>query len=149
MGYVEKNLLDNESIIYKAKISLAAFFRPIILLIIMFWLSSKVGDFMVFLTFVFSFFILIWVILALLTTEFALTNQRIIARRGIFGMHSLEILLKKVESISVSQPLDGMIFGFGTVTVVGTGGTRELFKSIRKPSELKTLINKKITELSK
>ncbi len=87
--------------------------------------------------------------LVILTTEFALTNRRIIAKKGIIRQHSMEILLDKVESITISQPLDGRIFGFGTVTVIGSGGTQELFKSISNPMELRKQVNSQISKLSK
>jgi uncharacterized membrane protein YdbT with pleckstrin-like domain len=39
----------------------------------------------------------------ILTTEFAVTNQRIIAKRGFIRRHTLEILLSKIESVAVNQ----------------------------------------------
>ena len=149
MGYVERSLLEGEVIIYRAKISWAAFFRLIFPIIIMIWLSSTISDFFVLLTVVFVIFMIIRILLAIITTEFALTDRRIIAKRGIIQRHSMEILLSKVESIAISQPLDGRIFGFGTVTVIGSGGTKEFFKSISNPLELKKQINNQISRLSK
>lgn len=86
--------------------------------------------------------------LVILSTEFALTNCRIIAKKGFIFQHSIEILLNKVESISVSQPLIGRILGFGTVTIIGSGGTQEVFKSIDNPMELRKQVNDQIFQLS-
>ncbi|MEN6621262.1 MAG: PH domain-containing protein, partial [Smithella sp.] len=47
----------------------------------------------------------------------------------------------KVESISVKRTLMGMMFGFGTVTITGSGGTRESFPSIDKPNEFRKRVN--------
>jgi uncharacterized membrane protein YdbT with pleckstrin-like domain len=58
-------------------------------------------------------------------TEFAVTNKRVIIRRGMLQKRTEEILLPKVESISADQGLLGRMLGYGTLTVRGTGGTFE------------------------
>ncbi|MDO9301807.1 MAG: PH domain-containing protein, partial [Anaerolineales bacterium] len=77
----------------------------------------------------------------MLTTEFAITNKRIIAKRGYIHQNTLEMLLPKVESINVYQNIMGRIFDFGTVTIIGTGGTKESFKAIIAPVTVKKKIN--------
>lgn len=148
MGFIEKRLLNDETIIYRAKISWKVVIWPILLLILLFWISSKIHPIAVFFAVIFSIYFIIQVAIIIRTTEFALTNRRIIAKKGIIQRHSIEILLSKVESISVSQPLVGRIFGFGTVTVTGSGGTQEYFKSIDNPIELRKRVNEQISELS-
>lgn len=148
MGYVEKRLMNDETILYRAKISWKIFIWPSLVLILFIWISSKLHALAGFFAFVLSLYLVIRVILVILTSEFALTNRRIIAKRGFISQHSMEILLNKVESITVSQPLDGRIFGFGTVTVIGSGGTQEFFKSIDNPMELRKQVNSQISKLS-
>lgn len=41
--------------------------------------------------------------------------------------------IAKVESVNVDQGILGRILGYGVVTVIGTGGTRETFQSIADP----------------
>jgi len=41
--------------------------------------------------------------------------------------------LQKIESVNVEQSIMGRILGYGTVTIVGTGGTRESFTDIKRP----------------
>lgn len=149
MGYIENRLMNDETILYRAKISWKLFIWPSFLLILLIWMSSKLHPIAVFFVIVFGIFYIIQVVLIITTTEFALTTRRIIAKKGIIRQHSLEILLNKVESIAVSQTLDGRIFGFGTVTVIGSGGTQELFKSIDNPMELRKQVNDQISKLSK
>ncbi|MEL7625389.1 MAG: PH domain-containing protein [Anaerolineaceae bacterium] len=148
MGYIEKRLANDETIIYRAKTSWKVLIWPMVLLILINWLASKVHPLFLFFTIILSVVLIIQVILIIITTEFALTNRRIIAKRGVILQHSLEILLKQVESIAVSQPLVGRIFGFGTVTVNGSGGTQEFFKSIDNPMELRRQVNDQISEQS-
>jgi len=71
------------------------------------------------------------------TSEFGVTNKRILGKVGFIRRHSLEILLTKVESIAVNQGILGRIFGYGTIVVTGSGGTKELFPKISKPLELR------------
>jgi uncharacterized membrane protein YdbT with pleckstrin-like domain len=78
------------------------------------------------------------------TTEFALTDRRIIAKHGILQRRSLEIQLAKVESIRVIQPILGMILNYGTVSVVGTGGTYEAFRNIAKPQDLRKQVQARL-----
>jgi uncharacterized membrane protein YdbT with pleckstrin-like domain len=78
------------------------------------------------------------------TTEFAVTNQRIIAKTGLIIRRTLEILLNKVESIGVRQNIGGRLLDFGTIIVTGTGGTREGFRGIRQPLAVRKKINEVI-----
>jgi uncharacterized membrane protein YdbT with pleckstrin-like domain len=82
-----------------------------------------------------------------LTTEFAVTDVRIIAKSGVLRRNSLELHLRKLESIDVSQPLMGRIFGYGTIVASGTGGTHQPFPNIADPMGLRNRINRQIATL--
>ncbi|MEO5510353.1 MAG: PH domain-containing protein [Longimicrobiales bacterium] len=78
------------------------------------------------------------------STEFVITTRRLIAKRGIVSRKTIETLLEKVEAVSVEQTLFGRIFNYGTVTVQGTGGTKESFAMVSKPLELRKVIHEQI-----
>jgi uncharacterized membrane protein YdbT with pleckstrin-like domain len=78
------------------------------------------------------------------STEFVITTRRLIAKRGIVSRRTIETLLEKVEAVSVDQTLFGRIFDYGTVTVQGTGGTKESFQMVSKPLELRKVIHEQI-----
>jgi DNA-directed RNA polymerase subunit M/transcription elongation factor TFIIS len=67
------------------------------------------------------------------TTELAVTNQRVIAKVGLISRRTLEMNVAKVENIQVDQGILGLLLGYGKITVVGTGGTREPFWYIADP----------------
>ena len=67
------------------------------------------------------------------TTEFAVTDRRVIVKRGIISLHTVEMNEDKVESVDVDQSLLGRLFGFGTITVRGTGGSLEPIRMISDP----------------
>ena len=70
-------------------------------------------------------------------TEIAVTNRRVIIKTGLASRRSLEIMLGKVESIGITEPMMGRILGYGTVVIHGTGGTPEPFVKIAHPAELR------------
>lgn len=72
-----------------------------------------------------------------ITSEFAVTNNRVLVKVGIIRRHSMEIVLPQVEGIGVDQGIIGRILGFGTIVVSGTGTTREFFIRIRNPLEFR------------
>jgi membrane protein YdbS with pleckstrin-like domain len=55
-----------------------------------------------------------------LSSDFAVTDKRVLARMGILHRQSLETLLSKIEGIGVEQDLWGRVLGFGTITITGT-----------------------------
>jgi uncharacterized membrane protein YdbT with pleckstrin-like domain len=52
--------------------------------------------------------------------------------------------LSKIESVNVDQSILGRMLGYGTIRIIGTGGTREEFPNISNPIEFR----KKFQELS-
>jgi len=78
------------------------------------------------------------------TSEFAITNKRVVIKTGLISRKTVEMNLQKIESVNVDQSILGRILGYGDLVIVGTGGTRELFKRIRKPITFR----KKFQELS-
>jgi uncharacterized membrane protein YdbT with pleckstrin-like domain len=91
--------------------------------------------------FLYSIFLGIQALIVMRTTEFAITNRRVIAKTGFIRRHTLEMLLPKIESVDVRQGILGRMLNFGTVTVTGTGGTRESFRAIAEPIVVRKKIN--------
>jgi uncharacterized membrane protein YdbT with pleckstrin-like domain len=67
------------------------------------------------------------------TTEVAVTNRRIIYKRGFIRRHTIEMNMDKVESVDVDQSVWGRILNYGTVVVHGTGGDLEPLRRIDSP----------------
>jgi len=78
------------------------------------------------------------------TDEFAITNKRVILKTGLIKRDTIELNLSKVESVNVNQSVLGRILGFGSITVIGTGGTQKILSNIKQPIKFR----KKIQELS-
>jgi uncharacterized membrane protein YdbT with pleckstrin-like domain len=55
-------------------------------------------------------------------TEIAVTDRRIIYKRGFLYRHTEEMNMDKVTSVDVDQSILGRILDYGTVHVIGMGG---------------------------
>lgn len=74
------------------------------------------------------------------TSEFAVTTSRVLVKVGLLSVHTLELMLPKVEAITVDQPIAGRLLGYGTLRVVGTGGTVEQFARVARPDALREAV---------
>ena len=54
-------------------------------------------------------------------TEIAVTNRRVIYKKGMIRLQTNEMNMDKVESVQVDQSVLGRMFDFGTVKILGTG----------------------------
>ena len=74
------------------------------------------------------------------TTEIAVTNLRVIQKRGFIRRITGEMNMDKVESVIVDQTLFGRIFDYGSIVVRGTGSGIEGLHFIARPIELRSAI---------
>jgi uncharacterized membrane protein YdbT with pleckstrin-like domain len=113
-SYVQGNLLSGENVVYEAKLHWIIFISMRAVLTL--FLAPLVET---------------------LTSEFAITNKRVIIKVGFISRKTLEMNLQKIESITVDQTILGRILGYGTIMVIGTGGTKEPFCNIVAPLEFR------------
>lgn len=66
-------------------------------------------------------------------SEFGVTNKRIIMKTGMISRDTAEIMLDKIEAINVEQSILGRILTYGTLIVVGTGGTHDVYYNVPDP----------------
>jgi uncharacterized membrane protein YdbT with pleckstrin-like domain len=119
--YVEGNLIKDERVVYEAKLHWIIFISLKALLTLF-----------------------IAPIIAVSTSEFAITTKRVIIKVGLISRRTLEMNLTKIETVNVNQSIFGRMLGYGTVSIVGTGGTKESFPRISSPLDFR----KKFQELS-
>jgi uncharacterized membrane protein YdbT with pleckstrin-like domain len=74
------------------------------------------------------------------TTEIAVTNLRVIQKRGFIRRVTGEMNMDKVESVIVDQTLFGRLFDYGSIVVRGTGSGIEGLHFIARPIELRSAI---------
>lgn len=145
MGYVDENLMPGEVVIHLARLHRFTFVAPLVfaLLGLALAIASHGADELMALACIGGFLVVGGGILFLVrlieykTSEFAVTNKRVIVKVGLLRRRTLELLLQKVETVGVDQPILGRLLGFGTIVVTGTGGTKEPFANIADPLEFR------------
>ena len=74
------------------------------------------------------------------TTEIAVTDRRIIYKRGFVRRYTVEMHMDKVESVDVDQSILGRLLDYGDVIIHGTGMGIEPLPNIDHPLELRNHI---------
>jgi uncharacterized membrane protein YdbT with pleckstrin-like domain len=67
------------------------------------------------------------------TTEIGVTNQRVIVKRGLLARHTDEIELWAIEEANLDQSVLGRLFGFGRISIQGTGDDALQIPAIADP----------------
>jgi uncharacterized membrane protein YdbT with pleckstrin-like domain len=78
--------------------------------------------------------------LELWVTEIAVTDRRVIYKKGLIRRQTNEMNMDKVESVQIDQSILGRMLGYGDVTILGTGEGFETLRTIASPIELRNSI---------
>lgn len=135
MSYVKSVLLPQEELIYQAKPHWVMFWPAIVWTLLAPFFLLQQGP----ITWIGYVILLIAVLHWFSTwikydsTEFSLTNRRVILKIGFIRRFTTEMLLQRIEAIKVQQGLFGRILDFGTIVIIGTGGSRDPFSQVAAP----------------
>ncbi len=160
MGYLDKNLMKDEKIASLSKPHWIIFSKPVFWLFLTFLLfllgpSYNVTSTTIFLnipifkliaifTLIMAFLTLLSAYITYATSEFVITNKRVLFKAGLIHRSTIEIILQRVESIAVYQSLLGRLFDYGSITVSGIGGSRDSFPNLPAPMKLRNLIQEQV-----
>ena len=73
-------------------------------------------------------------------TEIAVTNRRVIYKRGLIRRQTNEMNMDKVESVQIDQSILGRMLDYGDVKLLGTGEGFETLRTIANPIEFRNSI---------
>ena len=73
-------------------------------------------------------------------TEIAVTDRRVIYKKGLVRRQTNEMNMDKVESVQIDQSILGRMVDYGDVTILGTGEGFETLRTISSPIELRNSI---------
>jgi len=76
------------------------------------------------------------------TTEIAITNKRLIYKRGLVARHVGEIAIDRIEGVNVLQGMLGRMFNYGRVMVRGMGVGEIVLPPIDEPVRFRKAIDK-------
>ena len=145
MSYIDGNLLEGEHVVYRTRLHWLLFTAPvlftvIVLLPIAWFLANGSWSNFTWIPLALGLVVLLAAFIKRQSSDFAVTNKRVMMKVGVFSTRSVELLLNKIEAIAVNQSFSGRIFGYGDIVVTGSGGTKEAFSRIQGPLEFRRAV---------
>jgi uncharacterized membrane protein YdbT with pleckstrin-like domain len=150
MSYLDDHLLNGERIVYRARLHWTIFTIPIVVVLLGAALGVVLSIYEPEYWYLGAVLAGVGLLLAIgplinyTSSDFAVTNKRVLSKTGFIERESDETLLSKVEAVSVDQGVLGRVLGFGTVTITGSGGTEDSFPRIAQPLELRRQIQNQV-----
>jgi uncharacterized membrane protein YdbT with pleckstrin-like domain len=145
MSYVDRHLLSGETVTFRTRLHWKLYCLPgLVVVVVLAPLTvlalNSTTKLLALLPAVAALVILAVPFLKRRSSEFAVTTKRVIIKLGVLNTRSVELLLPKIEGITVSQSLGGRLFGYGQIVVIGTGGTQEPFPGIQAPLDFRQAV---------
>ncbi len=158
MGYIERNLIAGERVVYKTGSHPWLWIAPLLttsLLLVIFQaalpilteqlrrLPNVTNETISHLAFGGIAVILISALNALsglirwLTDEISVTTLRIVSKRGWLIRRVTEVSLSNFEACEIAESLLGRLLGYKTLVITGAGGTRHHFTMVRRARALR------------
>ncbi len=158
MSYIEKTLTDNEKIIAFRRSHWILLVWPIVLftffisisLFLLYLFRNLPADFVIpyegikIAIFIIIALFLIFIVTTIFTylikyisTEYVITNKRIIFKTGFIWTNTDELRNSQLENIQIKQSIMGRILLYGDLEFRGTGGSPVIFKTISNPIAFK------------
>lgn len=141
MSYVSSTLQKGEKVLLQAKLHWIVYVWPCLLLIFGAW------NWILYLSlpddsdlWAVALFFICWSVYEFLRRwciEMAVTDKRVVLRKGIISIDSDEIKNLKVEGIEVEQSVMGRILNYGDVAFSGVGVAKLRFSDVSHPRDVK------------
>ena len=147
MSYIDNNLLEGEQVTHRTCLHWIVFMWPVFFFLIPLSLIVVNGEAVAMAMPLAILVGLPWGIcsfISLKTTEFGITNRRVMVKTGFIRRNTFETMLGKVEGLHISQGILGRLLNYGTVSVVGTGGSKNAFHKIKAPLELRKKVQEQL-----
>ncbi len=165
MSYIEATLVPGETVVYRTRLHWIVMLRHILLALVLFAVSGallsyylhhpQLGNTDKHLTAGGAAALLLCGLVAIVAgavrrnaTEMAVTTRRVVVKQGLMSRKTIEMLLNKIETIEVSEPMTGRMLGYGSITMVGTGGTSEPFHKIAHPLQFRGEVQQQLEKLA-
>ena len=148
MGYVQRVLQPGEQVRHISSIHWIVYWPGVavaLLAVVAYWLSETMllTGFWRYTAYALALVAVVLLIqqwLQLWVTEIAVTNRRVIYKKGLVRRETNEMNMDKVESVKIDQSILGRMLDYGDVTILGTGEGFETLRTITSPLELRNSI---------
>ena len=154
-SYLQGNLLEGESVRYRATLSLWRYaFRlaaGVLLLAasLIVLVTEAVGphihhqgiEIAALIGVLLGAVLFLWPFVVRRGTELAITDRRVICKTGLLSTASIEIRFAKIETVRVQQDVLGRMLNFGNIEIRGTGSSFEPIEHIARPLAFKNALD--------
>ena len=151
MGYLQETLLTSEKVVYKERqhwvvfvpglfwllVALLFAFRVVNLAFLSAFIGLPVGFYINIIVIIYAIYQLGVGYISYTYSEYAITDRRVLMSTGWFYRRSLELFMDKIEAVSMRQTLISRVLGYGTIIIIGTGGSRDAFIYINQPMKFR------------
>ncbi len=158
MGFIERNLTTNESIVYRGKLHWLVFWKPIAITLAVILLTIVAGLFTYEdhhdLTLIIGGIVILAAIIICSVIvhfyrknrEYIVTTRRVIIKTGIIRRQLAELSLEKCEGMFIDQSFIQRMLNYGTI-VITTGDVRNEFAYLSNPVTFRKHVNECIDKL--
>jgi len=128
MKFIKSTLPDNETIEMEIAFHWTHSLIAWLALFFLGWLIVGIFNFI-------SMYIEKW------TTERALTNKRLVIKRGLISRKTEEMSFNRIEEVNLNQSILQRLLGSGNIRVTGTGSGEVVMKNIDDPLAVQKKLN--------
>ena len=128
-------MINDDGIVYQARLHWIIYVWPVIFLA----MTTYLGMTFPLLTqpsMLFGGLVLIWLFSTWIIyhfTSLTIKTNGLVLRSGFLVRQTIDIPFGKIESVDIKQSIVGSVFGYGSLEITGTGGTRQYICNISKP----------------
>jgi uncharacterized membrane protein YdbT with pleckstrin-like domain len=160
MSNLSKHLSPDEKCVYATRIHWVVFSQALVLLVATFlawsilpgylsfrqsiYLGLRFDQVIVLALFIACFVTGLRAGIQYLTSWYVVTNRRVLWRRGLLIRQSAEVLISRIESVSLRQSLMGQLFNYASLTIIGTGGSIEYFIDLPNPAAFQNALQSQL-----
>lgn len=135
MSYIKANLLAGEEVVYEGKLSVMSHWKSFLVALIFLYAAVQSGGYYALV----SVIAILSVIIACLTSEFAITNKKVMAKWGLIRRGTIDQNLGKIDGVVLDQSIPGRVLNYGDVVIV-SAGIKTPLPSIHNPAEFRKQI---------
>ncbi|OGO91977.1 MAG: hypothetical protein A3F41_02715 [Coxiella sp. RIFCSPHIGHO2_12_FULL_44_14] len=164
MYYVQESLGRDEKLIYVTRSHWIVFFPAVCTLVMAIliwnylplhyfgdgqplWHGFDFRELAVGVVCIFGIVILLRALIFYFTTEYAITTMRVAMKTGWLQRQMVEVFLNRIEALNINQTIMGRVLNYGTVVVIGVGGTSEYYPNVPRPVHFHRMIQHQLASL--
>lgn len=82
-----------------------------------------------------------------ITTEYAVTTQRVIVKSGLILRNTNELSLTSTDSVQLHQTIPGRILRYGTLVAIGRGDNQDHLRTVPNPQHFRHVLHEQMAHI--